>query len=295
MSLKNNYFVSILKLLRPKQWYKNLLIFAGIFFSMNLFNFNYLSLTLQGFFVLCIVSSGNYIINDILDYKKDKLNPEKKNRPIASGKISRFWAFIIAFICYGIGFFFAYNLNLYFFLIVLGISILTFFYSIFFKHEVILDIVFISSNFVLRAISGVVLIDVSISLWFFLEIFFLSFYLVCAKRYVDVLTLKKNELNYKPVLKKYDINFLNSLLVIFLTALILVYGFYSFYTNILLFILYPILVYILIYYHMLVLKGDVRTKDPEKFIFTEMDFRLIISAVIFTIGVGLIYYIKMFF
>jgi len=292
MFLQNNKIYNFFKLLRAKQWYKNLLVFAAIFFSTNLFNIYSVKITVLGFILLCLSSSGNYIINDIIDYKKDKLNPKKKNRPIANDNISRSTGYIIAFILYLISFIGSFILNRYFFLTLIGISTFTFFYSIYFKHEIILDITFIAINFVLRALSGIFLINVEITLWFFLEIFFFAFFLVTSKRYVDFQKLTSTQKNYKPVLKKYSKKLLETMLIIFLTALILVYGFYAYFTNYLLFFMYPFLIYILIYYYNLTLKEDFRIQDPEKFIFEKRETKLNIVAILLIIGIFIIYYGK---
>ena len=96
-----------LQLLRPHQWYKNLIIFIGLVFSQNLFNIDYLITTAIGFIVLCSISGANYIINDIIDLKKDKKHPVKKNRPLASGEIN---CFVFVFAYANIFFFFEKNL-----------------------------------------------------------------------------------------------------------------------------------------------------------------------------------------
>jgi len=79
----------ILKLIRIEQWYKNFLIFIPLVFSLNFFNIRLLFITFLGFISLSLISSSYYIINDLKDIQKDKHHPEKKNRPLASGRLSR--------------------------------------------------------------------------------------------------------------------------------------------------------------------------------------------------------------
>ncbi|PLW80403.1 hypothetical protein C0585_02945 [Candidatus Woesearchaeota archaeon] len=167
---------NILKLIRVTQWYKNLLVFAALFFSGNFLNIDLAITTLLGFFLLSIISSAGYIMNDFIDRKKDSLNPEKKNRVLANGKVSIKLALSISLIFYFLGFILSYVLSVQFFFIVLLIALITIIYSLWLKHCEFLDIILISSNFILRALAGVVLISVVLSPWFFLGIFSLAFF-----------------------------------------------------------------------------------------------------------------------
>ena len=90
--------IQYLKLARIPQWYKNLVIFLPIFFTGNMFNMAIIEMTLLGFLSLSFISSANYIINDIVDIKKDKVHPEKSKRPLAAGKVRIFEAIILALI-----------------------------------------------------------------------------------------------------------------------------------------------------------------------------------------------------
>ncbi len=83
MSLK-----ALLKAMRPKQWAKNIFVFAPLVFDLKLFHPVYLARTLAGFFLLCMISGAVYLINDLVDVEKDRQHPRKRNRPIASGQLS---------------------------------------------------------------------------------------------------------------------------------------------------------------------------------------------------------------
>ena len=122
-----------LRLCRPHQWYKNLLVFLALFFSGNLFNSSLLLLSAYAFLVLILVSSANYAINDIIDAKKDRLFAEKKNRPIAAGRIKKWQAGIFAAVLVLAAFYFSLALNIYFFLCVAAIFLLTLVYSLLLK------------------------------------------------------------------------------------------------------------------------------------------------------------------
>ena len=137
-----------LKLIRVKQWYKNLLIFLPIIFVGQMFNLDSLLFTLSGFFSLCFISSAAYIINDIFDRERDRVHPEKKYRPIASGELSIPRAIVASAIMLGVGILIALKLPIMFLVAGLAIFILTFIYSVFLKNEAFADILMISINFV---------------------------------------------------------------------------------------------------------------------------------------------------
>jgi len=180
-----------IRLMRPQQWYKNLLVFAAAFFSMNIFNPSSLLLSIYGFVILCLISSANYAINDLFDWKRDRMNPEKKKRPLAAGTISRREGVSFAVLLYAIGFYLSYSLNLWLFALVILFAALTTSYTFYFKNIAFADVIVISTNFVLRAIAGVILIGVDLSPWFFLSIFSFSFFLVFGKRYGDLMLMGK--------------------------------------------------------------------------------------------------------
>ena len=120
-------------LLRVRQWYKNLVIFLAVFFSGNLFSPNEIYLTFLGFLSLCLISSSNYIINDFVDLKKDKFHPEKKSRPLVSGKIKLFSAVLVALIFIVISLVLALYLGKIFFYLIVAIFALSQFYNIYLK------------------------------------------------------------------------------------------------------------------------------------------------------------------
>jgi 4-hydroxybenzoate polyprenyltransferase len=284
-------FKDITEFFRVKQWYKNLLIFIAIFFSGNLFDVSLLIRISLGFGSLVLISSSSYIVNDILDYKKDALNPQKKRRPIAAGKINIYYAFFISIILLIAGLYIGYKLNLYFSLTGLALYISTLIYSLYFKNVLFADLLFIAQNFVLRALSGVFLIESFISSWFLMMIFFLAFFLVAGKRYGDILSLPKNSQSYKPVLKLYNKELLDSMLSIFLGALLLIYGLYAYDTQrLVLYFAYPFYVYVLLRYFYLIKTNFPSIRDPENFILKDRDYPLLIGCLLFTIAIFLIYY-----
>lgn len=232
-----------------------------------------------------------YVFNDIIDRKIDKLYFKHKVRPVASGYISVPQAFAIGSALLVVGMIGSFMLNLQFFLIAMTLFMLTLFYSLYFKHVVIADVLFIATNFVLRALAGVVLLGVWLSPWFFLGVFFFASLLVCAKRYVDVVKLPEAKQKYKPVLAEYDADFLKSLVTAFYALLLLIYGMYIFATGqFMLITIFPLFVYLLSRYVHLAFKADSRVRSPENFIFTHRDWPLTIVAILFIVMVFIALY-----
>ena len=157
--------INILTSMRPKQWYKNLLLFVGIVFSLNILNFSMWFNVISAFVIFCMLSGSEYIINDILDIEKDRQHPVKRKRPIASGELKIYHAFVFSFALISVALFGAYLINLKFFSISVLFLLSTLVYSFWLKHVVIVDALVIFINFVIRAIAGCLVIDVFISPW----------------------------------------------------------------------------------------------------------------------------------
>ena len=168
-----------IKLIRVKHWLKNFLVFLPIFFSLNLFNINYIILTTLAFIVFCFTSSIVYILNDISDIEKDKLHPVKKFRPLASGEISKKKAYIVigilsVIIAVIMLFFYSKTNNIFVVLIPLIYIVLNILYSKKLKNVPIIDVVILVSGFVLRVMYGGVAINVrSIKILIFNDYFWL--------------------------------------------------------------------------------------------------------------------------
>src|SRR3989338_2125494 len=130
-ALRKGRIKSIIQLTRPHQWYKNTVIFLAILFSRNFFNIGYLAVSVLGFLVLILVSSANYIFNDLIDLRRDRLNPEKKGRPLVSGEVDIYTAIFLLVILSSVGLIGAYLLDIYFFFAVLAISITSTVYTVY--------------------------------------------------------------------------------------------------------------------------------------------------------------------
>lgn len=215
-----------IKLIRMKHWLKNFLVYLPIFFSLNLFNIDYLLLTTLAFIVFCFTSSIVYILNDISDIEKDRLHPVKKFRPLASGEISKKQAYAIiailaAIIAVIMLFFFNKTNNIFVILIPLIYVALNILYSKKLKNVPIIDVVILVSGFVLRVIYGGVAINVEVSKFLYLMIIFGSFYLGFGKRRNEII---KNGDKSRKVLSLYNKEFLDKNMYVCLGLAIVSYS-----------------------------------------------------------------------
>jgi 4-hydroxybenzoate polyprenyltransferase len=203
--------VAAIKQLRPKQWTKNALLFAALVFSGEVLNPEAVIRALVGFAAFCLLSSSGYALNDWLDREADRKHPKKRHRPIASGALPESVALVemavIAALGVGLGLWLGVGF-LSIALIYLGTTLA---YSFFFKHKVILDVMFLSSGFVWRAIAGAVAIQVAVSPWLFLCTAFLALFLGFNKRRAELLQLgaeggtRRNLADYSPkMLEQYQ-------------------------------------------------------------------------------------------
>ncbi len=243
----------LIETMRPQQWYKNLIIFAGMVFSSNLLNFQMWPVVISAFFIFCMLSGSIYIINDIVDAEEDRKHPKKSNRPIASGRLKTSHALLFAVILIlvaGVG---AYLINLQFFAVSATYFLLTLSYSLFLKHIIIVDLLVISIGFVIRAIAGCLAIEVLISPWLILCAFLLALFLALGKRRHELVLLGENAKEHRRILEEYSIEMLDQLISIATGALIISYSLYTFLAdNMYMMLTIPLVIYSLFRYLFLV-------------------------------------------
>lgn len=170
------------KALRPQQWYKNLVVFLGIIFSGNLFNSSLYPTVLAAFTSMCLVSSAGYLLNDLKDYEEDKKDKHKSNRPIASGKVRKPTAWLMAAALLAAGLYLATKVNWEFTAAAVALFALSLAYTLYLKKVMLVDLVTIATNFVIRAVAGALAIGVTISSWLVIGTFLVALYLGLAKR-----------------------------------------------------------------------------------------------------------------
>ena len=217
---------SILKLMRIKHYIKNILIFAPVFFARSILDVNLLFKVGLGFVSFCVVSSIVYIINDIHDVDKDREHPIKRNRPIASGKISINQAWMLAFFLFIISF----VLNLVWInnglalIILYGYLLLNLAYSFYLKKIPIVDVTVIVIGFILRIVYGGVLVAIQLSNWLILTVIAISYYLALGKRRNE---LSRNGNQSRDVLEHYNKEFLDKMMYVMLSLFIVFYSLWT--------------------------------------------------------------------
>lgn len=221
---------SIFHLLRIRQYYKNVLVFVGIFFSQRLFETTLYFNLLIGFIILCCTSSINYIVNDITDIKKDRTHPEKiRKKPLASGELSLFLAAFLLILLGGITIFLLIFIipNLGFLFMIVMIIITGQLYNHLLKKYAFIDIIILSTGYLWRALAGCAIIEEFVSAWLFLAIFEVALFLSIAKRRGDLMLLGKDKaIEHKTVYDQYSLTLLNQFHLIIAGSLFMTYSLY---------------------------------------------------------------------
>jgi 4-hydroxybenzoate polyprenyltransferase len=217
--------------MRPKQWSKNVFVFAGIVFSRELFALPALGKALLAFFLFCMVSSATYLLNDVRDIARDRAHPIKRNRPLASGRLRPAVAIAAALLLVAISFPIGFILNL-----PLGVVLVIYFalmqaYTFRLKEVVILDVFTLAAGFVLRVVGGAVAISVMISEWLFICMLLLSLFLALAKRRHELLLLSDGAGSHRPILAEYSPALLEEMLSIITASTVMAYSLYTFFAT----------------------------------------------------------------
>ncbi len=220
---------ALIKAMRPRQWTKNGFVFFALIFDKQLFSLGPFLRTLEGFFLFCLISSAVYLLNDISDIEADRQHPEKKHRPLASGELSigmaQGAAFILTLTSLSLGYLlepvFAGILALYF--------VINLLYSRWLKHVPIIDVLIISSGFVLRVAAGVALITVErFSPWLYMLTILFSLYIGLGKRRAEMDLLADDASAHRKVLDGYTIPLLDQYITIVSGMTIVAYSLYTF-------------------------------------------------------------------
>jgi 4-hydroxybenzoate polyprenyltransferase len=217
----------IVQSLRPKQWTKNLLVFAGIIFSNNLFDFTKLAVVLAAFVIFCALSGVIYIFNDLLDLENDKNHPVKSKRPLASGKLNTTQAKFALAALIPASFAGSIALGSPFLIVVFSYFSLQIAYSLYLKKVVIIDVFAIAFGFLLRALAGAVVIGVSISSWLIICTILLSLFLGMSKRRHELLLLEDSSLAHRFVLTEYSPYLLDQMISIVTASTVIAYTLYT--------------------------------------------------------------------
>ena len=194
----------MLRLLRPKQWTKNVLLFAALVFAKELFDAQAFATACLAFVAFCLASSSAYVVNDLVDAERDRLHPDKRHRPIASGEVSTGAAVALALALTVAGLGLAFRIGAPFGGSVITYIALTHFYSFVGKNVVVLDIMLIAAGFVIRAVAGALAIDVPFSDWFVLCTLFGAMFIALSKRRAEIQAMGSGAARSRPVLERYS-------------------------------------------------------------------------------------------
>lgn len=307
--------VAIIKTARPRQWIKNLAIFAALVFTGQFYNPELFDKTVQGFIALSFIVSAVYFINDVSDVRYDRLHPFKRLRPIARGDISVPLALALA----GAGIFFgltlASSLSYFFFITLFSYLILQLTYTFWLKEIVVVDILVIATGFIMRVYAGAFLIDAHLSVWFLLCVISVSLFLAAGKRRAELFILHEKAAQHRKTLSLYSTQLLDAYLSMFATASWLSWALFTFFkedetafylseavgphlldalpltilgSGKLLMITIPVVIFGVMRYLRIVYEGS-RAETPERVLTT--DKPLVVAFALWTILIFLVLYV----
>jgi 4-hydroxybenzoate polyprenyltransferase len=215
--------------MRPKQWTKQVFVFAAIVFDRKLTRPSALLSTIVAAIAFCLVSGAVYLINDLVDIEKDRQHPTKRKRPLPAGELNPMVAIVAAavipLLCIPAAILFHRAMGL----VLLVYFVLQLFYSFFLKHMVIIDVMTIAAGFVLRVAAGVAVIDVErFSPWLYVCMTLLALFLGFGKRRHELFTLQANANNHRASLEHYSLELIDEMSVVVVSAAVMAYSLYTF-------------------------------------------------------------------
>jgi 4-hydroxybenzoate polyprenyltransferase len=213
--------------LRPQQWTKNLLVFAGLIFAQRLFDSHALTTSIEAFAVFCALSSVVYLVNDLCDRDADRRHPTKAKRPIASGALAPGAAWTAAVILGAAAMTSAVIINRSFAVVGGLYLVILSAYSVSLKHLVILDVLTLASGFVLRAVAGAVAIDVPFSNWLLLVTLLAALFIGLSKRRAELVSLADGASGHRRILAEYSPYLLDQMIGVVTASTLIAYAFYT--------------------------------------------------------------------
>lgn len=172
----------VLKSARPRQWLKNIALFAALIFSGQLFSFDSFTRVVYAFFIFSLLTSSVYLFNDVVDAPLDRRHPYKRYRPIASGKLPMSFALFLSVVGFFVSLAMARQLSFFFFLFSFTYLFLHILYSLWIKRIPILDLLAIATGFIIRVYAGAVVVNAHMNVWFLFTVISLSLFLAVGKR-----------------------------------------------------------------------------------------------------------------
>jgi 4-hydroxybenzoate polyprenyltransferase len=220
------FVTAVIVSLRPRQWVKNLFVFAGLMFSQQLFTPQAWR-AVAAFALFCGLSGAIYLLNDVADAEKDRLHPVKRRRPVASGALPRGAALVIGLALLAVSLAVSFALGARFGLVAVGYGVLLTAYSVWLKHLVILDVLTVAVGFVLRAVAGAVAVEADISGWLLICTVLIALFLALGKRRHEYLTLHGDAAAHRPILAEYSEGFIDQMIAVVTASTVTAYALYT--------------------------------------------------------------------
>lgn len=215
--------------MRPKQWTKNVVIFAALIFGLKLFQPLFLARTFLAFILFCLFSSSVYLVNDLVDMERDRQHPTKRFRPLAAGRLKRSWALAAAVLLPLLGLPAAFYLDPLLGVIATAYLLLQTAYSFALKNIVIIDVMSVAAGFVLRVAAGTVMAQTEhFSPWLYICVTLLALFIALGRRRQELILLKEDANQHRKILEEYSPGFIDEMLNVVTTAAIIAYSLYTF-------------------------------------------------------------------
>jgi 4-hydroxybenzoate polyprenyltransferase len=218
---------ALLRTMRLKQWTKNLFVLSPLLFSHHFFESNVFIRAVAAFLMFSLTASSVYIMNDVVDAKKDREHPVKRLRPVASGQLPVPFAVTGMLVVLGCALACSFYLNRYLFFILAGYFLLNIVYTLWLKEAVIIDVMTIAASFLLRIIAGAFAISVPISEWLLICASLLALFLGFSKRRHELTLLEGNATVHRPVLQEYNTYFLDQMISLVTASALICYILYT--------------------------------------------------------------------
>jgi 4-hydroxybenzoate polyprenyltransferase len=223
---RGGMLLGILISMRPRQWVKNLVVFAALIFARRLTDTPLITRSALAFVLFCTTSGAIYIINDLFDVDRDRKHPSKSRRPIPSGALGVVPAVAAATLLLIGSIMMGFIIAPPFGAVLLIYALLNFLYSLWLKDLVIIDVMMIAAGFVLRAVGGGLVIDVEISTWLIMCTILLSLFLAFCKRRQE-LELLEEAVQHRSNLRDYSVNFIDQMISVVTASTVVAYMFYT--------------------------------------------------------------------
>lgn len=275
-------FALFVKSMRVHQWVKNTFIFAPMIFSLRFLQVDYIKKSLLAFFLFSLVAGSIYIFNDCFDKKKDRLHPDKRNRPIASGALRIPTALGGAFVILAVSLIAIFKFNRNFFIIAVVYILMNILYSYFLKNIVILDVMVIAVGFVLRVKIGGDIDNIELSVWILIVTFLLAIFLGLIKRRQELVKINNSDGNpdseTRKTLKKYNLSLLDQLISITTATTLISYIIYVANPNVLekfntkdLYLTVPFVVFG-VFRYLYLTYSEGKGENPAEILFSDLPF-----------------------